>query len=196
MSRASLTAEGVHERPARLQMIVALALGLLLVALPLYLWRRPRAESINVTTSATPGDGAAAFGVRPAPEPEPPIVLAPPKVLACQDPGPKKTPPEQCDHLESIEQALAKAIEDSVDCAAKEPTGGTIVYVADVSFKRRTVGLLVPREGRTIKTTRTIQACQAAVKSKLHGVRLDGIAHQHARYKIAIAATYVPQTPN
>src|SRR5437588_317591 len=46
-SRASFSHLDVSaDRPARLQMIVALILGLVLVAIPLYLWRRPRAESI------------------------------------------------------------------------------------------------------------------------------------------------------
>src|SRR5512140_1027414 len=46
-----------YDRPARLQMLVALVLGLVLVAIPLYLWRRPRAESPIV--SAQPDAEAA-----------------------------------------------------------------------------------------------------------------------------------------
>src|SRR6185503_11184015 len=60
-SRASFEAlDAQVDRPARLQMIVALILGLVLVAIPLYLWRRPRAESISVNT------GAADAGALPA----------------------------------------------------------------------------------------------------------------------------------
>src|SRR5690242_10600902 len=83
-----------YDRPARLQMIVALVLGLVLVAIPLYLWRRPRAESAVVATDAdapapmyagqggSPGDGGSnevdAGG---------PLALEGPKVIECHDPG-------------------------------------------------------------------------------------------------------------
>ena len=53
------------------------------------------------------------------------------KNLLCQDPGPKKTTPEQCDHLVDVEKALAKAIEESASCISKDVGGGTIVYVVD-----------------------------------------------------------------
>lgn len=193
-SRASFSAiEAQVDRPARLQMIVAMLLGLVLVAIPLYLWRRPRAESIAVTTSPEPGQGTLSMMDPPA-QPEPRVVLAEPKVLACQDPGPKKTPPEQCDRLTDVEKALAKAIEESAACVPAETTG-SIVYVADVSFRRKTVGVYTPRDGRTIKTTKVVASCQAQVKGKLHGFSLASMPHEHARYKIAVAATYRAAKP-
>jgi hypothetical protein len=170
-------------------MVVALVLVLVLVAIPLYLWRRPRAESLTVTTSSAP-DEASAFDAQPEALPPSPVELTEPRTLACQDPGPGRTPPERCDRLEAVELALKRAIEETAPCAEAAPEGGAIVYLADVSFKRGTVTVLVPKAGRTLRSWPVVQRCQAAVKGKLKALPLEGVAHQHARYKIAITATY------
>lgn len=174
-------------------MIVALILGLVLVAIPLYLWRRPRAESIAAATAdagAAAMPAASAFAKVTAPGEDTKPTLTDAKVLACQDPGSKKTPPEQCDHLVDVEKAIAKAIEDTASCVTKEAGGGTILYVADVSFKKKSIGIATPKDGRSLKSGRTASACQNAVKGKVSGISLEGVGHEHARYKIAITATY------
>lgn len=179
------------DRPARLQMIVALILGLVLVAIPLYLWRRPRAESIAATGGADAGTDPNANAPPPATsdnDAKPTIGEA--KSILCQDPGPKKTAPEQCDHVVDVEKAFAKAIEENASCVPKDAGGGTIQYVADVSFKRKSVGISTPKETRTMKNTKVVTACQNAVKAKLQSLALDGMKHEHARYKIAITASY------
>lgn len=165
----------------------------MLVAIPLYLWRRPRAESIAASSAADAGGDPTLSGAPPsttsaADEGKP--TLGEPKNILCQDPGPKKTSPEQCDHLVDVEKALAKAIEDSASCVPKDAGGGTVQYVADVSFKRKAMGVSTPKDSRSMKNTKVVAACQSAVKAKLQTVSLDGVQHAHARYKIAITATY------
>ena len=59
-----------------------------------------------------------------------------------------------------------------------------------MSFKRKALNVATPKEGRTMKNAKVIAACQSAVKSKLQSLSLDPIQHAHARYKIAITATY------
>jgi hypothetical protein len=193
-SRASFSQVDLSaDRPARLQMIVALVLGLVLVAIPLYLWRRPRAESISATGSADGGvdpNAAAASTTAPAIDESKPTV-GEAKSILCQDPGPKKTSPEQCDHLADVEKAFAKAIEDTaVVCVPKDAGGGTIQFVADVSFKRHALNVSTPKEGRTMKNGKVVSACQSMVKSRLQAVSLESVQHAHARYKIAITASY------
>jgi hypothetical protein len=192
-SRASLSnLDSQIDAPARLQMIVALTLGLVLVAIPLYLWRRPRAESIAVSRSAS-SDGGKTSAVTTPPsssEGDARITISEPRVLQCQDPGSKKTAPEQCDHLPEIEKAFAKAIEESGSCLPKEAGGGTVQYVADVSFKRKSISVTAPKDGRTLRSAKAAGACAAAVKGKLSVVALHGMTHQHARYKVSITATY------
>jgi hypothetical protein len=191
ISRASFDAlDAQVDRPARLQMIVALILGLVLVAIPLYLWRRPRAESISVST------GAADSGVLPAVTAATPVtmddklVIGEAKILSCHDPGSKKTAPEQCDHVAELEKAFAKAIEDSSSCVPREAGGGTIIYVADVGFKKKSFTMQTPKEGRTLKNPKVAGACEKAVKTKLSSLALDTLKHEHARYRVSITATY------
>jgi hypothetical protein len=178
------------DRPARLQMIVALLLGLVLVAIPLYLWRRPRAESIPASGTSDAGvdPNAAAAPAATIDDTKPTIGEA--KSILCQDPGPKKTAPEQCDHVVEVEKALAKAIEENASCVPRDVGGGTIQYVADVSFKRKAVNVSAPKDSRSMRNAKVVGACQSAVKSKLQSLALDSINHTHARYKIAITATY------
>jgi hypothetical protein len=190
-SRASFDAlDAQIDRPARLQMIVALILGLVLVAIPLYLWRRPRAESIAVSTGGVDAGALPAVTGSPTVQAEEKLVISEPKILACHDPGPKKTPPDQCDHVVELEKAFAKAIEDSTSCVPKDAGGGSIIYVADFNFKRKTVGVSTPREGRTLKSSKVSGACERAVKSKLLSLPYDAIKHQHVRYRVSITATY------
>jgi len=184
------------DRPARLQMIVALILVLVLVAIPLYLWRRPRAESIAAAAdaadaSADPnatGAPLASGAATPVDEGKPTLGEA--QTLSCHDPGSKKTSAEQCDHLVEVGKALAKAIEESASCVPKDAGGGTVQYVADVSFKRRSVNVSAPKDSRSMKNAKVVAACQSAVKARLQSVALDSVQHAHARYRVAITATY------
>lgn len=192
-SRASLAnLDSAIDAPARLQMIVALILGLVLVAIPLYLWRRPRAESIAVARTG-PDGGTLATGMTTPPatnDSDPKTTLSDPRVQACQDPGPKRTAPEQCDHLPDFEKAFANAIDESASCVPKDAGGGTVQYVADISFKKKSIAVTAPKEGRTFKNAKIAGACASAIKGHLSVVALDAMTHQHARYKIAITATY------
>lgn len=194
-SRASLTAlDAQADRPARLQLIVALILFLVLVAIPLYLWRRPRADSVGNGGVETATSVAAIPTVLPTSSAAPPsdakLALDAPKLVACHDPGAKKTPPEQCDHLVEVEKAIAKAIEDSASCVPKELGGGTIVFATDVSFKKKSLAVSTPKDGRSIKNAAVVAACQTAVKAKLQTMSLDNVAHQHARYRLSVMATW------
>jgi hypothetical protein len=180
------------DRPARLQMIVALILGLVLVAIPLYLWRRPRAESISASGTNDGGvdPNAAAGPAVTTTDGDGKPTLGDARSLLCQDPGPKRTAPEQCDHVVEVEKALARAIEESAGCVPREAGGGTIQFVADVSFKRKVVGISTPKDTRTMKNAKAVSACQSAVKSRLQSLPFDSINHVHARYRIAITASY------
>ena len=62
--------------------------------------------------------------------------------------------------------------------------------MADVSFSRHKVNVSLPRAGRSMHDRKVLRACSTAVRSTLQGLGLDQIEHQHARYKIAVTATY------
>ena len=188
-----------EERPLRTQLAAAMLVGLVLVAAGLWLWRRPPpppetaapdpVAAVAASAMAVAGDAAAptAGGVTAA---SAPVALSDARVLVCQDRGRGHTPPDQCDHLGAIEQALGAAITQAAACVPPASGGGTIEYVADVSFSHHKVGLALPRAGRSVRDRKVLRACSAAVRGAFAGVPLDGVDHQHARYKIAVTATY------
>lgn len=191
---------GGVDRVARIQTIAAVVLGLALIAIPLYLWRRPRSETVPVTSttdaSAPAGDAGLAAAAPPAAPLAPPVMLSEAKVMECHDTGPRRTRPEDCDHLAAVEKGFAAAITAAGSCLPTSSGGGTLVYVLDASFGRKhhPLELVIPRDGRSLKSTRgvaaAVSACSAAVKRELDGVSLEGVPHAHSRYKIAITATY------
>jgi hypothetical protein len=118
------------------------------------------------------------------------LVIGEPKNLSCHDPGPKKTAPEQCDHVVELEKAFAKAIEDNLSCVSKDAGGGTIIFVADVTFKKKLVSVATPKEGRTLKSLKAAAACEKAVRTRLAVLPFDTMKHEHARSRVSITATY------
>jgi hypothetical protein len=69
-------------------------------------------------------------------------------------------------------------------------SGATIEYVADVSFSRRRLSVTLPRAGRSVHDRKVLRACAAAVRGAMQVVSLEGVDHQHARYKFSVTATY------
>jgi hypothetical protein len=193
---AEISAGGL-DRPARIQMVVALVLGLALVAIPLYLWRRPRSEGALGPEEAKTA-AAAVLDASPAvADAAPPaVVLSEAVVLECHDSGSRRTSPDQCDHVAAVEKALAHAIEESASCVPTSSGGGVLPFVADISFarKRNPIQLTIGKDGRTLKGAKVSGACATAVKHALGDLSLDGMAHAHGRYKVQIVATY-PSAP-
>ena len=67
----------------------------------------PRAESIAVTPQEAGAEPAN------APPPEEKIGIAEAHVLSCHDPGPKKTPPPECDRVPELEKAVSLKSDDA-----------------------------------------------------------------------------------
>jgi len=197
-ARASGALFPQDERPARAQLVAALLFGLVLVASGLYLWRRPHTSTDDAgndmpAASAVPilaGDAGVITGAAGDGGAQTPVALSEPRVLGCHDRGAKKTPPDACDRLAPVEKAIETAITGAAACVPPEQGGGTIEYVADVSFLRHKVNLKLPRAGRSVHDRKALHACGTAVRSALQGLALDGLDHMHARYEIAVTATY------
>jgi hypothetical protein len=191
---------GAEDRPLRVQLVGALLLGLVLVASGLWLWRRPHtpdgagAGEPSAASSAGEGllgdGGLAATIATPEAGVAGPVTLSEARVLACHDRGSKKTPPDQCDHVGGVEHALSGAIAQASSCVPTSGTGGTIEYVADVSFSRHKLSVSLPRAGRSLQDRKVLHACSTAVRGAMQSVDLEAMDHQHARYKIAVTATY------
>ncbi len=188
MSRAA------HDRSVRVQFGAALVLGLILLATGLYLWRRPHTPADASSADAEPAASIAVADAAPAPVPTAeapaPVTLSDARVLACHDRGTRKTAPDQCDHVATVEKALTTAVEEAVGCMPTSVSGGTIEYVADVSFLRHKLLVTLPRAGRSVHDRKILSACASAVRSAMHRLPLDGVSHDHARYQISVTATY------
>jgi hypothetical protein len=89
-----------------------------------------------------------------------------------------------------VELALEHAISQTASCSSTSTAGGTIEYVADVSFLRRKVKISLPRSGRSLRDRKVVGACAIAVREAMDAVPLDGADHEHSRYKISVTATY------
>jgi hypothetical protein len=188
MSRAA------QDRTARLQFAGALVAGLVLFGVGLYVWRRPHTPIDASAADAEPSESAAMADAAPPPaasaEPPSPVTLTDAHVLGCHDLGPKVTPPDQCDHVASIEKALSDAVHETAACVPPSASGGTIEYVADVSFLRHKMNVILPAAGRSVRDRKVLHACASAVRSVMRRVSIEGSDHQHARYQISITATY------
>jgi hypothetical protein len=182
-----------EDRPVRIQLVAALILGLLLVASGLYLWRRPHATGDGTATESTAPDaevedaGTVVVVVDAAPAP---VSISEARILGCHDRGAKVTPAEECDRLAPVEQALTHAIEQSAACFPPTGDGATIEYVADVSFSRHKVRVTTPRTGRSEHDRKVVSGCGTAIREAMHALELEGIEHHHARYEIAVTASY------
>ena len=64
------------------------------------------------------------------------------------------------------------------------------MYVADVTFKKKSVSVTTPKEGRTLKSSKVAGSCEKVIKNKLTGLPFESMKHEHARYRVAITATY------
>ena len=194
----SRSAVPLDDRLMRGQLAAALLLGAGLLGSGIYLWRHPRSVAeAEVGEAAGTSDiaGAAPFGP-PRPSLEagaaPFIALSEPRVLGCHDRGVRVTPADQCDRLSPVEKALSNAVEQSAACVPSSLSGTTIQYVADVSFSRRKVSLVLPRSGRSMHDRKVLVSCANAIRGAIATLALDGIDHEHARYKISVTATYRP----
>jgi hypothetical protein len=187
-------ADAGPDRPARVQLIAALLLLLVLVVVPLYLWRRPRAATRDESKSVASAVVSAAVAPPPSAEPAPRsrngVTLADAKVLGCHDPGSKRTPPDQCDHLPDFEAAFAKAILDSGACVPAGTPAGQIAFLVDASYGRRRNPIrLRHRRDDTTLSGKVTGACVSDVRKALSASSMDR-THTHSRYEIEIDATY------
>jgi hypothetical protein len=186
-----------EDRPVRVQLIAALLVGLVLVSSGLYLWRRPPRMTTDGSAAEPVASALAVASDAGTPAIEAgatPVVLSEARIVGCHDRGPRVTLPEECDHVDSIERALSQAIQQSLACVPAADSSGTIEYVADVSFSRHNVRIHLPRSGRSLRDRKVVVACRTAVGDAMRAVQLDGVEHRHARYEIAITATYRGKT--
>ncbi|MGH7271960.1 MAG: hypothetical protein ACREJ3_16140, partial [Polyangiaceae bacterium] len=190
--------DAMGDRRGRALFGAAILLGVVLIAIGVALWRRPRTRDAGTGVAAL--DSGLAWDDAGSPPatvdagPPPPVVLGDARIIGCHDKGLKRTLPEDCDHVVAIEKALATAIEHAAACVNSASgragdssasgsgggSGGTIEYVADVSFSRHRVRVRLPRAGRSVHDRKAVRACSSAVREAMQSTPLDGVEHAHA----------------
>ncbi len=181
------------DRIARLQMLVALALGALLVSGSLYVWRRPSKHDDGVDKAV-----AAQTALTTLSEPstavitkkEPLVLVGDARVLGCQNLGPGKTEAAACGTGEPLGAALKKAITDNEACLPPSEGAGSIEFVADFQFEKKRLTVSAPTSTRTVKSSRASVGCAAAIKRSLLAAGALSLPHDHARMKLAAQASY------
>jgi len=172
----------------QLQIIIALVAALILVAVPLYLWRRPKPDAVPSA------DAAVVDGGTPFPMPvavvvdagPPGVKLSPFTTIKCENPGPGKTLPERCDHVQFFEDGLARAVRENQNCVAASKTPTTVSFVLDTDFRKKRVNLYTGKSSSTKKTKELLRC----VKRAMTKPEWSTIPHQYARYKVNVVATY------
>lgn len=195
------TIGGRVQRDVRLQAALALVVGVALVAVPLLIWGRGRTKAATTSTSVSAdpiaseagppvvifGDAGAAVSVDAGGRS---ITFGEPTYLKCQDPGPGKTPPEKCDHLGPIEEAVTKAIADrAAACAPPLVQPAIVNVVVDVSFKRKKMRVKAGKDGSTMPAAQRTKT-MACIEKGIVAPSFDALAHAHQRYLFQFPTTF------
>jgi len=193
---------GGGDRPLRAQIVVAFVIVLVLIAVPLYLVRRPSGKSASPAASAGASASApsAAAGPPGAPDKdagkaEERLKLGAVQRIKCGS-SPANAPNQGnlCDGLPFFEDALKKAVSDTLDCAPKTKEPGSINYVLTIDFPRKKLHVYPGASGKWHgKQARRAANC---VKRALSAPEWNNIPHQYRFYSIALLANYdVPAPP-
>jgi hypothetical protein len=188
---------GGGERLLRAQLVIALVLGFTILAVILYLWRRPTVTDHDDHEGAA-GPSATASAAAPVivrtkvtapPRPVEKVKLGSLQRLKCGASA-KHSGGEGnlCDALPFFEQALTKAVQDTVDCAPRPKEEGTINYVLVVDFRGHEARVYPGKTGSW--KGKQAKAAAACVKRAIPAPAWDTIVHQYRYYLFSVLATY------
>ena len=184
----------------RAQLVVALVAAVTLAAVPLYLMRHPSANKrieadVSASASASASALALASAAAPAPVIKPPerIRLGSPVRVRCGSNPKRGSEGNLCVSLAPLEEALAKAIRENEGCASRLKQTGTINYVLNVDFAKKTLHVFPGASGDYRgPQARRITTC---IEHAIAKPDWDTIRHQYRYYTFAIMTTYTPDAP-
>jgi len=187
-----------HDRPLRAQLVVALVAGLILLAVPLYLWRRP-GPSEHIAPEASAPSASVRPLVIPVPlaqqidasvtEPER-VKIGPIRRVRCGASRGRGSSAEVCDSLGVLEKTFVNAIEQTVDCAPSKAKGGSINFVLEVDFQRKSWHVF-PGASGDWRGPAARRACRC-VSRAIAAPNWESVVHRYGYYAIAALATYPP----
>ncbi len=119
------------------------------------------------------------------------LKLGAPQRVRCGNGRGNQVEGSACDQLPAFEEALAKAIRDTDNCAPRSKLAGTINHVLTVDFVEKRLHVFPGASGdfRGPQARRSTEC----VKRALPKPDWAAVPHQFRRYTIAILATYLPE---
>lgn len=186
---------GGGDRPIRAQLVVVSVGVLLLVAIPLYVLRKP---------SVSDGEHPSASGSMAAPAlirtqldagtPQTEVELEPVQRVKCSAAANREgNEGNLCDRLIPLEEALARAIKSTTDCAPKTGKEGTINYVLTVNFSKNRLNVFPGASGQWKGPQ--AKAAAKCVLAAMPEVQWDSLPHRYRYYMMAVMARYPAPDP-
>ncbi len=186
------------DRPIRAQVVLAILGALVLLAVPLYLLRRPPAspdkEQQAQKSEVPDGFQPSVPAFQHKDEKDGRLSLGDPVRVRCaSSPAARGQRGRLCDQLKPIEESLAGAIEETLDCAPTTGEGGSVNYVLKVDFRKKTLHVFPGASGEW-KGPQARRASKC-VKQALPAPEWEKLDPKFRYYEIAILATYRPPAP-
>lgn len=196
LRRLGVGPAGGRARPLRAQLVVIVVLGLTLLAVPLYLMRRPSAKVGGTSDAgASPSASASASIAVVAPmlpdagsfEPDK-FKLSEVRKVRCGASPRQSSEGDACESLPLFEKALIEAVKRTGDCVPKSNKPGTINFVLEIDFTRKTFHLFPGASGEWhgAKARRATKCATAAFVAPDFATTV----HQYRYYAIAVMVTY------
>ncbi len=186
---------GGGDRPIRAQLVVISVGLLILLAVPLYVLRKPTIEGGDEPASS--GSVAAPALIRTqldAGAPKTEVKLSTPQRVKCSaSAGREGNEGNLCDRLVALEEAFARAIESTTDCAPKTGKEGTINFVLTVNFTAKRLNVFPGASGQWKGPQ--AKAAAKCVAGAMPEVQWDSLPHRYRYYMIAILARYPAPDP-
>lgn len=120
----------------------------------------------------------------------PKVALGTVRTLKCVDAKGAKTPPERCDRLAPLEQALTEAIRKNARCAPVSTREATLNFVLTVDFAEQKLHLW-PGQSGNLRRPKANELLRCVMRD-LPEPDWSTLPHQHRRYEIGVLATYRP----
>lgn len=182
------------DRPIRAQVVLLVLVAVVLLAVPLYLLRRPPPAPEKPPAAAPVGFAPSVPAFDDSKEETGRLTLAEAVRVRCSSsPVVRGQQGRQCDQLLAIEEALATAISETVDCAPTTGEGGSLNYVLKVDFQKKTLHVFPGASGEW-KGPQARRATKC-VKQALPAPDWDKLSHKFRYYELAVLATYRPPAP-
>jgi hypothetical protein len=174
--------------------VLSLLAAVVLLAVPLYLLRNPPSDKPEPKPKAPVGFAPSVPAFDEKKEEDGRLSVGQPVRVKCaSSPVARGQRGRLCDQLLSIEESLATAIGDTIDCAPTTGEGGTLNYVLKVDFDKKTLHVF-PGASGSWKGPQARRATKC-VKQALPAPDWDNLTHKFRYYEIAILATYRPPEP-